>query len=95
VAYRLTVAARRDLAEIWAYIANDNEPAADRFIAALKEHCEMLGRNPRAGRRRDEVQTGLRSFPYGEHLILYRVATPGVQIVRVVHGRRDLSRLLH
>ena len=62
--YRLTEADRRDLEEVWESIANDNEPAADRFIAALKDHGEMLGRNPRAGHRRDEAQICLRIFPY-------------------------------
>ena len=93
--YRLTGAAHRDLVESWEYIANDSETAADRFIESLKERCELLGRNPRVGRLRAEVHPELRSFSYGEYLIYYRVARPGVQIIRIVHGRRDLMPKLN
>jgi len=33
--YRLTRRARRDILDIWQYIAQDNEAAADRFIDLL------------------------------------------------------------
>jgi toxin ParE1/3/4 len=92
---RFTVAAQRDLAGIWWYIARDNENAADRFVESLKERCERLGQNPRSGVSRDAISRGLRNIVYGEYLIFYRVARPGVRIVRVLHGRRNLSPLLH
>jgi plasmid stabilization system protein ParE len=47
--YRLTRHARRDLLEIWQRIAEDDEPAADRFIDLLIHHFQILGENPRAG----------------------------------------------
>jgi toxin ParE1/3/4 len=90
MAYRLVRRARRDVIEIWRYIAEDSESAADRFIDLLTHHFRMLGDNPYAGRRRDELRLGYRSFPVGEYLILYRVAKPGVTILHVEHGRRDL-----
>ena len=36
---------------------------------------------------------GYCSFPVGEYLILYRVMKPGVCIMHVVHGRRNLESL--
>jgi toxin ParE1/3/4 len=92
--YRLTKRARRDVLQIWRYIAEDNESAADRFVDLLTHHFRMLGDNPYAGRRRDELRRGYRSFPVGEYLILYRMREPGVQIMHVVHGRRNLALLL-
>jgi toxin ParE1/3/4 len=47
---------------------------------------------PYAGRQRDEIRPGYRSFPVGEYLIFYRVMNPGAQIVHIVHGRMDLRR---
>ena len=91
--YRLAGRARRDILKIWEYIAQDNERAADRFIDLLTHYFQLLGDNPRAGRRRDELQPGYRSFPVGEYLILYRIAEPGVCIMHVVHGRRDIQAL--
>jgi toxin ParE1/3/4 len=93
MAYRLTVRARRDVLEIWRYIAQDNEPAADRFIDNLIRRFGFLGENPAAGRSREELRQGYRSFPVGEYLIFYRIGAPGVQIMRILHGRRDLGRL--
>ena len=92
--YRLTRRARQDVLAIWRYIANNDESAADRFIDLLTHYFRLLGDNPHAGRPRDELRPGYRSFPVGEHLIFYRIADPGIQILHVVHGRRDLERLL-
>jgi toxin ParE1/3/4 len=89
--YRLTRRARQDVLDIWRYIAQDNEPAADRFVDLLVHHFQLIGDNPYIGRRRDELRSGYRSFPGGEYLIFYRVSEPGVRIMHVVHGRRDLK----
>jgi toxin ParE1/3/4 len=86
MAYRLSHRARRDVIEIWAYIASDNEPAADRFIDLLTHHY--------LGRRREELRRGYRGFPVGQYVIFYRVAEPGVRIVRILHGRRDVPEQL-
>ena len=91
--YLLTKRARRDVLQIWQYIARDSEQNADKFLAELIERFSMLGQNPRAGRQRDDIRPGIRGFPLGEYEILYRVGEPGVRISDVVHGRRDLSRM--
>jgi toxin ParE1/3/4 len=75
---------------IWRDIAQDNEPAADRFIDRLMRAFQLLGDNPHAGRR-DELRAGYRSFPVGEYVLLYQIAPPGVRIMHIVHGRRDLG----
>jgi toxin ParE1/3/4 len=53
-----------------------------------------LGENPYLGRRRDELRRGYRGFPVGQYVIFYRVAEPGVRIVRILHGRRDVPEQL-
>jgi toxin ParE1/3/4 len=94
VKYRLTVKARRDVLQIWSYIADDNETAADNFLQLLTEHFGLLGKNPYAGRSRDHLGPGYRGFPVGQYIILYRVAAWGVEILHVLHGKRDLGPLL-
>jgi toxin ParE1/3/4 len=89
MAYRLTRRARRDALNVWQHIAANNEAAADRFIDLLTHHFRLLGDVPYAGRARDEIRPGYRSFPVGEYLIFYRVMEPGVRILRVLHGRMD------
>ena len=61
--YRLTKRARRDALLIWRHIAQDNEATADRFIDHPVRAFQLLGDNPSAGRRRDELRPGYRSFP--------------------------------
>ena len=78
--------------DIWRYIAKDSETAADRFIDALTHRFRVLGNAPYVGRQRDDLRPGYRSFPVGEYLILYRVQEPGIHVMHVVHGRRDLMR---
>ena len=92
--YRLTRRARQDVLHIWKYIADESEVAADRFVDLLTHYFALLGDNPHAGRRREDLRQGYRSFPVGEYLIFYRIVDPGIQILHVVHGRRDLASLL-
>jgi toxin ParE1/3/4 len=91
--YRLSHRARRDLIEIWAYIAGDSEVAADRFIDRLVGGFSKLGQNPFLGRSRDDLRPGSRSFLVGQYVIVYVVAAPGVRILHVFQGKRDLPAL--
>ncbi len=77
-----------DLAEIWSYIAQDSERAADRFLAKLEAECDRLGEFPGLGRARPELAEGLLSFPLDNYVIFYRKAPGGVEIIRVLHGAR-------
>ncbi len=91
--YLLSERARRDILEIWLYIGVDSEPNADQFLNELVQRFSLLGRHPELGRRRDDIRSGIRAFPFGEYEILYRIGKPGVRITDVVHGRRDLTKL--
>ncbi|HEY5254144.1 MAG TPA: type II toxin-antitoxin system RelE/ParE family toxin [Acidobacteriaceae bacterium] len=93
MSYRLSRRARRDLLQIWNYIAVDSESSADRFIDMLIQHFHLLERNPYIGRDRDELRAGYRSFPVGQYLIFYRIMGPGVQIMHVMHSKRDIENL--
>lgn len=91
--YCLSSRARRDILVIWNYIADDNEQAADRFIDFLIQHFKLLERNPHIGRRRDDLRAGYRSFPVGQYLVFYRVVDSVIQVMHVVHGKRDIESL--
>jgi toxin ParE1/3/4 len=55
-----------------------------------------LARYPYLGRARDEdLRPGLRSFPAGDYLIIHRIAEDEVVLIlHVMHGSRDIARLL-
>lgn len=81
-----------DLEEIHDYIADDNVTAALNFINRLKSRCSELTSFPGIGRKREEIKTGYRSICEGEYVIFYRLKIADeIEIVRVVHGKRDLS----
>lgn len=67
---------------------------ATRYIDDLENICILIGDNPRLGRRRPELQPGLRSFPVRSHIVFYREVGDHVQIARILHGHRDVSEKL-
>jgi toxin ParE1/3/4 len=83
-----------DLADIWAYIAEDSVKHADRFAALINSQFRTLARQPHMGRSRPELAAGLRSFPVGRYVIFYVPLPKGVEIVRVLHGARDIESAL-
>jgi toxin ParE1/3/4 len=83
--------AKSDLVEIWDYIAEDSETQADAFLDRLDQKFRTLAQPFILGRSRDELAAGLRSFPVGRYVIFFRTLSNGVEIVRVLHGGRDLS----
>jgi toxin ParE1/3/4 len=85
--------ARADLKEIWFYISEDNVEAADRFILRILEKCSLLAESPEMGRARDDIEDGVRSFPVGDYVILYRIDNSSIEIARVFHGKRDYQNL--
>lgn len=85
--------AREDLIEIWLRVAADDVGAADRVLDRLERAAINLTENPRMGPARDDIRPGLRYLVSDAHLLLYRIADDGVEVVRVVHGRRDLFGL--
>ncbi|MGB7157168.1 MAG: type II toxin-antitoxin system RelE/ParE family toxin [Tepidisphaeraceae bacterium] len=90
-----TPAAEKDLWEIVLHIAPDNEDAAFRLVDAIDERFELLAQFPGAGPARPELLPELRSFPVGNYLILYKPIDDGIEVMRVVHGARNLRRLFH
>jgi toxin ParE1/3/4 len=82
-----------DLLEIWSYFSPNGFDQADDFLNELETTFEFLAANPLAGRARDELQKGLRSFVHSNYLISYRVIRDTVEIARVLHGWRDLPSI--
>ena len=96
MAHRRAPQADADLDEIWYYIVKESDSIeiADRFIDSLTERFLLLARHPHVGRIRDDLRPGLRIFPVGRYVILYRVEDEDVLILNVVAADRDLDRLL-
>jgi len=90
---RFTVQAGRDLEEIEAFIALDNPDAAARLLLSIHEKCALISRQPQMGGSRFDLSPDLRGFPVGNYLIFYRPASDGIEVIRVLHGARDIPEL--
>jgi toxin ParE1/3/4 len=90
---RISPRASEDLTEIWSYIADDSVENADSFIDKLYETMQVLSRQPGSGRHREELASGIQSFPFGRYIIFYRAVTSRIEIVRVLHGARDIENI--
>lgn len=85
--------AEADLVDIWNFIAEDSEAQADVFIDELDEKLRSLAENPHIGRVRNELAENLRSFPVGPFVIFYLPLVDGIEVVRVLHGARDIGAI--
>ena len=85
--------AEADIFEIWDFIADDSIEAADRWVDQLDEKFKLLATQAMLGRARDELESGVRSFPFGRHVIFYMPGDSGIDIVRVMHSARDIDAL--
>ncbi|MBC7151810.1 MAG: type II toxin-antitoxin system RelE/ParE family toxin [Rhizobium sp.] len=84
----------RDLRDAWAYIAQDNPDAADRFVRELERRYALVSDNPSIGSARFARHPDVRLFPYRSHVVIYRALTDGsgIELIRMIHAARDYRR---
>ncbi len=97
--YRLTPLAFDDLYDIWLYIAKDGVDAANRVEAAIYDACARLSRNPYLGKKRksraNKKEVRIWTVPrFPSYKLVYYPDTKPLLVVAVLHGRRDLDRIL-
>ncbi len=95
-----THAAERDLADLAAYLGQEDPSLALRFLDAAEATFELLTdvsemgspclfESPRAEGLRVWAVRGFRS-----HLIFYRPTDEGISVIRVLHAARDIERVI-
>jgi toxin ParE1/3/4 len=86
--------AERDLAEIWTYLnQNASRELANAQTRRIYDRCAALRRRPLTGRARNDLLPGVRQVLVNPYIIFYRIRTDSVEIMHVLHGRRDLAAL--
>jgi toxin ParE1/3/4 len=85
--------AENDLDDIWWYIAQDNPKEADQLLDRIQEKLFLLIEFPHMGTSRDELVPGLRSTTVENYLLFYFPLEDGIDLVRVLHGARELDIL--
>jgi toxin ParE1/3/4 len=101
VKLRIRPAGRADLAEQVAFLVErDGCKLGDRFIRAVRKTLDLLVAAPRLGRIRrfrNPLLQGIRSWPvegFSQQLVFYRASATEIEVVRVIHGARDIPTLL-
>ncbi len=94
--YVLAPRAARDLVQIWRYIKkHSSETTANRVESMILTKVEFLANSPGSGHtRRDLTDKPVKFFPVYSYLIVYRPETQPLQVVSILHGRRDVERVL-
>jgi toxin ParE1/3/4 len=91
---RRTPQAEADLEAIFEDLDEKSPRAAERLAKAVDAKCEALARFPEMGRMREEILPGLRSTLIAKYVLFYRVQGEVVQVLRILHGRRDIGRIM-
>jgi len=89
----ISASAKADLLDMWTWIADIDPDAADGMLDRVQEVASKLSEWPEMGRAREELGEGVRSFVVGSHVVFYRIAAERLELVRVLHGRRDVDTL--
>ncbi len=94
--YVLAPEAALDLVQIWRYLkAQSSVEIAERVESVIRDKIIFLAANPGAGHwRKDLTDEVVKFFPVYSYLIVYRPETAPLQIVSILHGRRDIEQLL-
>jgi toxin ParE1/3/4 len=93
-------AAEMDLTEAYLYIGAESSVAAERLLDAVGDALSLLLENPDAGSPREfdsPRAQGVRSWApreFPNYLIFYKVDGEDIEVVRFLHGARDLPRYL-
>lgn len=89
-ALRLTPAAQADLAAIWTHTEQTWSVAqADAYVAGIRKTLNLLLDNPEIARERDEIVPPVRIHRHRSHLIVYQIAAPFLDVIRVRHAHED------
>jgi plasmid stabilization system protein ParE len=94
-----TALAEEDLDQIEDYISAHDPAAAARVRAAVVQQSIQLGNTPEEGMAlkdpRNEREIGVRLWPvsrYRNYLVLYRVETDLIRVLRILHAAQDWTR---
>ncbi len=89
----------QDLIELATYIGQDNLEASDIFLRAAEQTFIQLGKMPNMGKLcqfSHPSLSGVRQHAikgFSNYIIFYTVIDSGIEILRVIHGARDIEEV--
>jgi toxin ParE1/3/4 len=85
--------AQADLEEIFDYLDSQSTQAADRFAVKFEQSCELHAKHSQIGASSHEYAPNLRHFTVWNYAVFYRPIDDGIEVIRVIHGARDIPKL--
>lgn len=85
----LSPRARAQLADIWYFIAEESERAADRVVNEVLDAIDLAAENPNMGSPRPDLQGQVRMLVVGSYLVFYTPEIDAIRVLTIVHGMRE------
>ncbi|MEH2202568.1 MAG: type II toxin-antitoxin system RelE/ParE family toxin [Nostoc sp.] len=79
--------------EIADYFAETSVEAGERFFSEFNRKCQQIVAFPNSGKSYAKIRPDLRGVSLQGYIIFYRVLDDGIEILRVVSGRRNFPFL--
>ena len=89
----ISIEASTDLDEIGDYFLARSMEAGERWFQEFNQKCKYLAQYPNIGRSYSDVRSYLRGLPLNGFILFYRLKGDGIEIMRVINGRRDLDEV--
>lgn len=89
--------AKRDIEECFVYIAEDNLDVGVYFLVAVEDTLEIIAQNPYIGSKKQVNSSKLKDVrmwrvkSYPNYLIFYLVNNESIEIIRMIHAKRDFT----
>lgn len=90
---RFSPAARLDLDGILTHLNGQSSDRARTFLTSFKLSRDTYALSPLLGPSAEGYAPGLRCFTVWNYVCFYRPVANGIQIVRILHGARDIPRI--
>jgi len=88
--------AKRDLREIHRYISLDSKFYARKVVETIVDKAELLSHSPRIGRVVPEIEDpNIREIFVYSYRLIYEIGSEEIEILGVIHGRRDFFENLN
>src|SRR5689334_1301356 len=97
---RRTRQVRDDLIAIYLHIHQRSPSAAEKVLTVLQRNINSLLDTPGIGRPWESPDPRLEGMrvcvvsPYRNYLIFFRPTSTGIDVFRVIHGARELDRII-
>jgi toxin ParE1/3/4 len=85
--------AERDIESILQYTYETyGDGQQQMYAAALDRALATITDNPGLGHRRPDLSDRHRAFTVKQHVVIYTVSSPRINVARILHGRMDFTR---